>query len=55
MYNDYRYDSDDIKKLTFDMFLMRAPSIVGLYKFSIKFVLSDGRVLEQETDEIELH
>jgi len=51
-----RYASADrfLRDMTFDILLFAQPAAGGLYKFKIQFTLSDGRVLEQETPEIQL-
>ncbi len=46
--------SGSSRGVTFDVLLFGPPAASGLYKFSIQFILSDGRVLEEETPEIEL-
>jgi len=47
------YNENDLE-IELDLLLMTAPSINITHKFKIQIVLSDGRILEQETSEIEL-
>lgn len=49
LFNDGLYD----KKLL-DLLLMTAPDAAGAYKFRVQVVVSDGRILEQDTPTIDL-
>lgn len=56
LYKSDAYDAVEafIAALAFDILLMEAPAAGGLHRFNIQLALSDGRILEQETAEIEL-
>jgi hypothetical protein len=47
------YEDSELE-LTLDLLLMTAPSINAQHKFKVQITLSDGRVLEQETSQIQL-
>jgi hypothetical protein len=47
------YDDTELQ-LTLDLLLMTAPSINTQHKFKIQITLSNGRILEQETSQIQL-
>lgn len=42
------------KEISMDLFLMEAPQTTGTHQFLIRILLSDERILEQETDKINL-
>jgi len=52
--SSYSTGNSSSRDITFDILLFGPPPASGLYKFNIQFILSDGRVLEEETPEIEL-
>lgn len=47
------YDESGLE-VQLDLLLMTAPSINTKHKFSVRLFLSDGRILEQQTTEIDL-
>jgi len=42
------------REVTIDLLLMTAPTTNGFHQFKVQIELSDGRILEQKTTEIEL-
>lgn len=55
---DYTFESDffdeRMELLTFDLLLMNTPTTTNNQQFKVQILLSDGRILEQETAEIQL-
>ena len=56
---NYTYECDDFetlpwKDIMIDLLLMTAPTTTNNQQFKVQIKLSDGRILEQQTSEIEL-
>ena len=52
--SDIEFEASPIRKIEIDLLLMTAPAKTQNHQFKIQITLSDGRILEEQTSEIEL-